>query len=219
MALIVVPELPLSAWFLALDDQLRRAANYFINKPVVVNLAAVQDAGADLPDLLAGLEARGLRLIAVEGASRAQVAGTKWADLPDLRQRSDNEGEPGGKLLDIPDDPLPAPSATSLIIDKPVRSGQAVIFEQGDVVVLGAIASGAEVIAGGSIHVYGALRGRAIAGLHAGAGGRIFCRKLGAELVAIDGVYDTAEDWDAAFNGRAVQIRLADGRLTYSALD
>jgi septum site-determining protein MinC len=98
--------------------------------------------------------------------------------------------------------PQPAPppqtqstsEPASLLIDHSVRSGQSVSFEQGDITILGSVASGAEVVAGGSIHVYGALRGRAIAGLSGNAGARIFCRKLHAELVAIDGVYQTAED-------------------------
>ena len=78
-----------------------------------------------------------------------------------------------------------------------MRSGQSIVFEQGDVTIVGSVASGAEVIAGGSIHVYGALRGRAIAGLTGNNRARIFCRKLEAELLAIDGVYQTADDMSA----------------------
>ena len=83
-----------------------------------------------------------------------------------------------------------------------MRSGQSIAFEGGDVTILGSVASGAEVVAGGSIHVYGALRGRAIAGLAGNASARIYCRKLNAELVAIDGVYQTAEDMPADRIGR-----------------
>ena len=86
----------------------------------------------------------------------------------------------------------------SLLIDHPVRSGQSIVFEKGDVTVVGSVASGAEVIAGGSIHVYGALRGRAIAGLTGNNRARIFCRRLEAELLAIDGVYQTADDMERA---------------------
>ena len=85
----------------------------------------------------------------------------------------------------------------SLLIDQPVRSGQSIVFEKGDVTIVGSVASGAEVIAGGSIHVYGTLRGRAIAGLAGNTRARIFCRRLEAELLAIDGVYQTADDMDA----------------------
>ncbi len=210
MALILAPEPPLDAWFAALDDQLRRAASYFVNKPIVINLAAAQDEGARLEDVVSALESRGLYIIAVEGLESAELAGTRWAGLPDLRQKLQDREDQGGKLLDIPDDKLPTPAApavTSLLIDRPVRSGQSVIFEEGDVTIIGPVASGAEVIAGGSIHIYGALRGRAIAGLRAGANARIFCHKFSAELVAIDGVYDTPESWSATFNNRAAQVR------------
>lgn len=222
MCLILAPEAPLEAWFEALDEQLRRAASYFVNKPIVVNLAVAQEAGGRLDEIVAALEARGLYIIAVEGLSPAELAGTRWAGLPDLRQKPQDRDDPvGGKLIEIPDDPLPAPTipaVTSLLIDRPVRSGQSIIFEDGDVTIIGAVASGAEVIAGGSIHIYGALRGRAIAGLRAGANARIFCHKFDAELIAIDGVYDTPESWSEAFNNRAAQVRLEDGVLNIAPL-
>ena len=104
-----------------------------------------------------------------------------------------------------------------------MRSGQSVAYTAGDVTVIGSVASGSEVIAGGSIHVYGALRGRAIAGLlGAGPTGqrpRIFCRRLEAELLAIDGVYKTADEMDPALQGRAVQVWLDGDELAIAALD
>ncbi|MBB5374147.1 septum site-determining protein MinC [Acidocella aromatica] len=221
MCLILAPEPPLEAWFTALDEQLRRAASYFVNKPIVINLAVAQEAGGKLDEIVSALEARGLYIIAVEGLSADELTGTRWAGLPDLRQKPQDREDVGGKLIEIPDDPLPAPSVpavTSLLIDRPVRSGQSIIFEDGDVTIIGPVSSGAEVIAGGSIHIYGALRGRAIAGLRAGANARIFCHKFGAELVAIDGVYDTPESWSEAFNNRAAQVRLEGGVLNIAPL-
>ncbi len=102
--------------------------------------------------------------------------------------------------IDVPDERragAPTQDSNSLLIDQPVRSGQSIVFEKGDVTIVGSVASGAEVIAGGSIHVYGTLRGRAIAGLTGNNRARIFCRKLEAELLAIDGVYQTADDMSA----------------------
>jgi septum site-determining protein MinC len=96
----------------------------------------------------------------------------------------------------------------SLTVTEPVRSGQSLVFPDGDVTVVGSVASGAEIIAGGSIHVYGTLRGRALAGTMGNASARIFCRKLEAELIAIDGFYKTAEDMEPALRGQAVQIWL-----------
>jgi len=98
------------------------------------------------------------------------------------------------------------------VINEPVRSGQSVIFAEGDVTVIGSVASGAEVIAGGSVHVYGAIRGRVMAGSLGNATARIFCRKLEAELVAIDGIYKMAEDMDASLRGQPVQLWL-DGDI------
>lgn len=120
----------------------------------------------------------------------------------------------------------PAPTLVSqpltseaLILTEPVRSGQSVVHPQGDVIVLGSVASGAEVVAGGSIHIYGALRGRAIAGVAGQGKARIFCRKLHAELLAIDGLYKAADDLDARLFGAAVQIWLDDDAMKMAALD
>jgi septum site-determining protein MinC len=83
-----------------------------------------------------------------------------------------------------------------------------VIFPEGDVTVIGSVASGAEIIAGGSVHIYGALRGRALAGSVGNPEARIFCRRLEAELLAIDGVYKTADDMAPELRGQAVQLWL-----------
>jgi septum site-determining protein MinC len=93
------------------------------------------------------------------------------------------------------------------------------VFERGDVTVIGSVASGAEVMAGGSVHVYGTLRGRAIAGLAGNSGARIFCQKLDAELLAIDGVYQTADDMDPSLRGRPIQAWLDGEQMKLTALD
>ena len=102
----------------------------------------------------------------------------------------------------------PTPETSSLLLETSVRSGQSVVFPSGDVTVIGSIASGAEVVAGGSIHVYGALRGRAIAGSSGNPKARIFCAKLEAELLAIDGLYKTADDMEPHLRKQPVQAWL-----------
>ena len=92
------------------------------------------------------------------------------------------------------------------------------MFPEGDVTVIGSVASGAEIIAGGSIHVYGALRGRAMAGSLGNVSARIFCRKLEAELLAIDGVYKVAEDIDDKLRGQPVQLWLEDDTIKAAKL-
>src|SRR5262249_39014453 len=108
---------------------------------------------------------------------------------------------------------------TSLLLETPIRSGQSVIFPYGDVTVLGSVSSGAEVVAGGSIHVYGALRGRALAGSMGNSRARIFCSKNEAELISIDGYYRTAEEMDATLRSRPTQCWLQDRVLVLAALD
>jgi septum site-determining protein MinC len=217
MALVLAPEAPFADWFAALDRQLNGAPGLFADRPVVVDLSGVVDVlGADgLPLAMEGLAARGMRIVGVEGASAAQLAGTPWADLPtNLHGRDVSlDGRPGRPAAAVA-----PPPAASLLIERPVRSGQSIVFEDGDVIVVGSVASGAEVIAGGSIHVYGPLRGRAIAGLKTG-GARIFCRRLEAELVGVDQLYRTAENWGPDLHGRAVQVRCDRGALRLATLD
>src|SRR5262249_34675451 len=106
----------------------------------------------------------------------------------------------------------------SLLLENPVRSGQSVVFAEGDITILGSVGSGAEVVAGGSIHVYGALRGRAMAGVNGNAGARIFCNKIEAELLAIDGFYQTAEDIDASLRGKPAQAWLDGDTMKITVL-
>ena len=218
MALVLVPEPPAASWLAALDEQMQRAAGYFAQKPVIVNFLALQGDGSDPVALLYALDMRGLALIGVEGIERARLAGTRFQALLDLRQKGEGRENPGRELA-LPEDAPPPGPAASLLIDRPVRSGQSIIFEEGDVTVIGSVSSGAEVVAGGSLHVYGPVRGRVVAGVKTGADARIFCRRLDAELVAIDGVYGTADEWSENLAGRAVQIRLLDGVLKIAALD
>ena len=100
-----------------------------------------------------------------------------------------------------------------------MRSGQTVIFPDGDVTILGSVGSGAEVVAGGSIHIYGALRGRAMAGVNGHTSARIYCQKIEAELLAIDGFYQTADDIDEALRGRPAQAFLQGNTMRITALN
>jgi len=101
----------------------------------------------------------------------------------------------------------------------PVRSGQQVYAEARDLTVLATVGAGAEVIADGSIHVYGALRGRALAGAQGNEQARIFCRAFHAELVAVAGHYKVLEEVPKELRGRAVQVWLEQDQLRIAALD
>ena len=219
IALVLAPEPPVGDWLTALDDQMQRSATFFEGRPVVVDLAAVPVQQEDIPGLIAALLSRGIRIIGVEGADEAWPGDDVWGRPPMALTRVD-------RSIDVPDDAVPEEAGPepefepgSLVLEQPVRSGQSIMFAKGDLTVIGSVASGAELIAGGSIHVYGTLRGRAIAGLNSHGQARIFCRRMEAELLAIDGVYKSADDMDQSLRGRPVQAWLQDDTLLMAALD
>ncbi len=219
MALVLAPEPPVEGWLNALEAQIARSPSFFDGRPVVLDLAALPREQPDVAGLLKGLNARGVRIIGTEGAHPSWQGLEAWAPL------HANSTRPP-RVVEVPDErrsaspaPITQPETNALLIDHPVRSGQSVVFDKGDVTIVGSVASGAEVMAGGSIHVYGALRGRAIAGLTGNNRARIFCRKLEAELLAIDGVYQTADDMNATLRGRPVQAWLLGAAMTLASLD
>jgi septum site-determining protein MinC len=220
LALALTPELPLEDWLVRLDDLAARSAGFFLRRPVVLDLDGLSIDRAELRALVEQLSARNVRVMGIEGARPSMLA----ADLPpamaDGRPASDfeapSESDEDGEDADtvslveavVARDPQQAKAAPSLMVSEPVRSGQSIFYPDGDVTIVGSVASGAEIIAGGSIHVYGTLRGRALAGTMGNSSARIFCRKLEAELIAIDGFYKTAEDMEQELHGQAVQIWL-----------
>ncbi|MGU3419310.1 septum site-determining protein MinC [Methylobacterium sp. D54C] len=214
MATVLAPIPPVADWFGDLDALNRRAPNFFAGRPVILDLAGLRLNREDLDGLLAELAARNIPILGIEGASPSLLG----SGTPPALSGGRPAGEVAAPDESAADAPAPAEpqareTARSLILDAPVRSGQTVLHLEGDVTVLGAVASGAEVIAGGSIHVYGALRGRAIAGAAGNPTARIWCRRFEPELVAIDGLYRAADDLDPAFRGQAVEVRLLEDAI------
>ncbi len=225
MALVLAPDPPLPTWLAALDAQIARAPTFFDGRPVLADLSGLPSSTPDVAGFLRMLEERGIRIIGTEGGHPTWPGVEAWgrpfpsATKPGRAVEMPDETVPRAAVLAEPPKPIAGGDVSSLVIDQPIRSGQSIVFERGDVTVLGSISSGAEVMAGGSIHIYGALRGRAIAGLAGNGKARIFCRKLQAELIAIDGVYQTADDMPAALIGRSVQAWLEGEQMQMTALD
>ncbi|HSW14386.1 MAG TPA: septum site-determining protein MinC [Solimonas sp.] len=119
--------------------------------------------------------------------------------------------------------PVPAPVAavrkSTRIVVEPVRSGQQIYAADADLVAMNIVGAGAEVVADGCVHVYGAARGRVIAGASGDVNARIFCRRFEAELVAIAGVYAVADQMQGDLRGKPVQAWLVDGVLKIERLD
>ena len=220
MALVLVPELPLADWLAGLDGQMQRSPAYFAGKPVVVDLTALAREAHLAAGLLDGLAARGVHVVGIEGVAPDPAI----SNLPPVLAggRTITEGviadAPAARAEAAPAPP-PPPEPSFLLLDQPVRSGQSVVFPRGDVTVLGSIGSGAEVVAGGSIHVYGTLRGRAVAGVAGHGQARIFCRRLEAELLAIDGLYRTADDIEPAPRGKPAMAWLEGDSMRVARLD
>lgn len=225
LALTLNPELPFEDWLARLDDLASRSAGFFLRRPVVLDITGLDIDRAQLRTFVSQLGSRQVRIMGIEGASPSLLG----ADLPpamaDGRPTADFEppaaaAEPTTAEIAVAEPVMPElPKAVpSIIVTQPVRSGQSLVFLEGDVTVVGSVASGAEIVAGGSIHVYGTLRGRAMAGTMGNAAARIFCRKLEAELIAIDGYYKTAEDMGPEFRGKPVQIWLDGEAFKVEAL-
>ncbi|KPF46739.1 septum site-determining protein MinC [Rhizobium sp. G187] len=221
LAVVLTPDLPFDDWLARLDDLAARSAGFFLGRPVVLDISEIDTDRPQLKSLIAELAARNVSVMGIEGGRPSLIEPGMPPALKGGRAAADYE---------VPEsDPVPAKSAgrsekpvaaptpvvveareatPSLIVRETVRSGQSVIYTQGDVTVIGSVASGAEIIAGGSVHIYGALRGRALAGCVGNADARIFCRKFESELVAIDGVYAMADDMSSELRGHPVQLWL-----------
>jgi septum site-determining protein MinC len=157
----------------------------------------------------------GLPLLAKFRAQYEPVAGATETAAPRPAARPAPEPAPAARAAA----PRPAASAPGLVQAAPVRSGQQVYAENRDLTILSQVGAGAEVIADGSIHIYGPLRGRALAGAQGNAGARIFCRAFHAELVAVAGHYKVLEDIPKELHGKPVQVWLENEELKIAALD
>lgn len=216
LAFVLAPELPLVDWLEELDRRVESSLSFFANRPLVLDLTNVNPTKAETLEMVAFIEERNLRLIAVEGVE-ADWLPERLAPLPGKVQ-SAGMFEPRDVTpalgLEKPKAPAwenettPGTPCAALLVSEPVRSGQSIIYPQGDIIIVGSVASGAEIIAGGSIHVYGSLRGRAFAGTNGNTNARIFCNKFDAEILVIDGLYKTADDFDNSLRGTQVQARL-----------
>jgi septum site-determining protein MinC len=164
-------------------------------------------------------EQLGLPLLAKFRASYERDSEAETAPaMPAPAVRGKSEPAPA-KAEAAPVPSTAAPTAPGMIHSTPVRSGQQIYAANRDLSVLANIGAGAEVMADGSIHIYGPLRGRALAGAQGWEQARIFCREFHAELVAIAGHYKVLEDIPKELRGKAVQVWLEKEELKIAALD
>lgn len=222
-------------------DRVERAPKLFERAAVVLDFGGLPNPPSE-PDaraLIDGLRNAGVLPVALAYGTRATEELAKALGLPLLAKfRASYERdepaqpvpaaapEPHASAPQAEARPLPEPAPASappvspgLVQTAPVRSGQQVYAEHRDLTVLTTVGAGAEVLADGNIHIYGALRGRALAGARGNEDARIFCREFRAELVAVAGRYKVLEDIPRDLIGKPVQVWLEQGQLKLAALD
>ena len=188
-----------------LDSKLAQAPQFFLGAPLVVNLSAIQHDSLNLRDLKDLLISRQLVIVGITGATTVISKQAKDLGLAIVK---------AGKQSSTPP---PAPRQTK-IVKQNIRSGQQVYAKNGDLIIFGAVGNGAEVIADGSIHIYGALRGKAMAGAAGDTSAVIIAHSLEAELVSIAGQYWLAENLQQHSSDKSGCIRLNGESLMVESL-
>jgi len=248
IAIVLTPDQPFDAWFSEIDRIIARSPGFFIDRPIILDVRGQKIAIEDLKAVLEGMSQRSIRVMGIDGVAGSRLmpgmppsfSGGRLTndvsvpDAPDPADASDQVAQngpdkapaPASKAAEpedtqpatAPAKDVPAGVGPSIVISEPVRSGQRIMHPDGDVTVVGSVSSGAEIVAGGSIHVYGALRGRALAGVSGNEDARIFCAKLDAELVSINGLYKVADDFDEDLMNTPAQIRFDNETLVFEKL-
>ena len=199
----------------ALAQQLAESPGFFDNDPLLIDVTGLkenlQTSTLDLSRLLDILRQQGLLPLAIKGAHSTLLATAQTLGLVDASdarvRRSVPVAEASAPAPVSPPTPLGA-----MVIDKPLRSGQQVYAKGRELVVMAMVNPGAEVIADGSVHIYGTLRGKAIAGARGNAKAMIFAQSMEPELISIAGVYRTSENpLPSEVLGLPAQVSLQSG--------
>jgi septum site-determining protein MinC len=219
-----------------LRDKINQAPGFFKDIPLIISLEKYEGLSSELDffKIIGTCRRHNIHVIGVRGGNddqRRLARGASLALLPGGNQRD--------RDIPAPEADAAAPVATdgdkeqtespkraehgepvpARIVSQPVRSGQQVYAPDGDLIILASVQAGAEVLAAGNVHVYGPLRGRALAGIHGAEHARVFCQSLEAELVSIAGHYKISEDLQDNGWKTAVQIQLRDDVLVVTPLE
>ncbi|PWC36183.1 septum site-determining protein MinC [Azospirillum sp. TSO35-2] len=216
-------------FFTQLNVKVRQAPNFFRNAPVVLDFDDLPEGVVfDLGAFVAQVRAQALLPVGFQGGPqpvREAAMTVGLTPMPSGRAAKLEEvvKAPDPRVADAA--PVAAPQVLievvhrpTVVVTDPVRSGMRVYAEKTDLIVTSAVSPGAELLADGNIHVYGALRGRALAGFSGDPTARIFCHSLEAEVLSVAGNYRVSEDIGSDFYKKAVQVFLRDGVLSMDLL-
>ena len=209
-----------AAFAYELATQVERSPRFFRHAPVVLDLKGTGDFSteAEFAEARELLREHTLALVGVQNAEPAQLDAAAAAGLASFAPTASQPNRRGvrpGEVAPAASAPVqPPPRAAARLVAGPVRSGTQIYARGADLIVTAAVSPGAELVADGNIHVYGVLRGRALAGASGDVSARIFCSRLEAELVSIAGRYLVSEQLPLELQGSTVQIALVDDQLT-----
>ncbi len=205
----------------ALAEKIAQAPAFLKNAPVVVNISNLEGM-LNWQALHNVVLESGLHLVGISGckddALKAEISKAGIALLTEGKE-TPTRPAPVTPVPTIAPEPIVTPVTKTRLIDMPVRSGQRVYAPNCDLIVTNHVSAGAELIADGNIHVYGMMRGRALAGASGDRDAQIFCSNLAAELVSIAGVYWLSDQIPATFSGKAARLQLAENDLTIQPLN
>lgn len=197
-----------------LQQKINQAPEFFRNSPILIDLQDLnkQSISLNVAECIELLRRLALLPIGIRGGLHDHNEAALALNIPKLSaQQNISHQDTAQKLEKIIPEPEPETpeQPTTRIVTNPVRSGQR-IYAYGDLIVLSQVSAGSEIMAEGNIHVYGTLRGRALAGIQGNTEARIFCSDLQAELISIAGNYKISEDLDESVRNKPVQIYLND---------
>ncbi|CUX97396.1 Septum site-determining protein MinC [Candidatus Hoaglandella endobia] len=192
----------------AIEDKVEQVPGFLKNAPVVINVAALGPE-TSWYELSQAVLSTGIHVVGISGCSNNV-----------LKQAIIRSGFPllnEGKTVQY-SVPQPTQTVKTRLINTPIRSGQQIYAHNSDLIVTSSVSAGAELIADGNIHIYGMMRGRALAGASGDETCQIFCTHFFPELVSIAGQYWLSQQIPAAFSGNAARLCLQDGMLTINFL-
>nr|WP_211113781.1 septum site-determining protein MinC [Azospirillum picis] len=225
-------------FFTLLNVKVRQAPNFFRNAPVVLDFDDLPESVVfDLGAFVAQVRAQHLLPVGFQGGPQsvreaamavgltpmpsgraARLEEVVKAPDPRAGEQPGSGAASGGAAVAAPQVLIEVVHRPAVMVTEPVRSGMRVYAEKTDLIVASSVSPGAELLADGNIHVYGALRGRALAGFSGDPNARIFCHSLEAELLSVAGNYRVSEDIGSDFHKKAVQIFLREGVLSMELL-
>ncbi|EWH12138.1 septum formation inhibitor [Catenovulum agarivorans DS-2] len=213
----------------ALESKISQAPQFFMMAPIVVNIEKLNGEAVDFQQLKQTFEHLNLVVVGISGATDEQKAAAKTAGLATLNAAkaqpvtTDNNGQVQTQVryerVEVPVEVEVPTYKPAMVVKQNLRSGQQIYAKDTDLVVIGAVSNGAEVVADGNVHVYGALRGRAVAGAKGNNEARIFAHKVEAELISINGNYWTSEQLQKVCWKQSACIYLDGDKITVSSLE